>query len=117
MIVLHLTEGLWECEKKKNYTRTPRGLLHIFYVQKRAPPATPPLPDIEEKSGSRWLFPHVNPPHKFSLVAVLYNTQLLNIAIRELSHCHYIEYIIILAALSLPAHRHYSLSLCPFFLS
>lgn len=79
------------------------------------PSRHPPLPDIEEKSGSRWLFPHVNPPHKFSLVAVLYNTQLLNIAIRELSHCHYIEYIIILAALSLPAHRHYSLSLSILF--
>lgn len=66
-------------------------------------------PDCEEKSGSCWLFPHVNLPHKFSLAAVLYNTRFPNIAIRELSHIHYFEYIIILAALSHPAHHHFSL--------
>lgn len=66
-------------------------------------------PDCEEKSRSRRLPPHVNPLHKFSLVAVLYNPRLPNIAIRELSHSHYFEYIIILAALSHPAHHHFSL--------
>lgn len=81
LILLHLTEGLWECEK------TILGH-HVGYCTSfmcRNPTTTtpnPPLFSCEEMSGSRWLFPHV--AHKFSPVAVLYNARLLNIAIREL---------------------------------
>ena len=92
--LLRLTEGLWECEKTilghhVDYCTS-------FMCRNANQPTPPPLP----------------PLHKFSLVAVLYNTRLPNIAIRELSRSHYFEYIIILAALSHPAHHHFS----PFFL-
>ncbi len=101
MTLLHLTEGLWECEK------TILGHRVDYCTSFMCRNVTPP--DCEEKSRSRQLFPRVNSLHKFSLVTVLYNTRLPNIAIKELSRRHYFEYIIILAALSHPAHHHFSL--------
>ena len=93
------TEGLWECEKTIRGRRRRADRRTCFMCRKRREAERePPRPS-----------PHVNPPHKFSLVAVLYNTWLPNVAIRELSHGHYFEYIIILAALSHPAHHHFSL--------
>lgn len=57
--------------------------------------------------GVRQLSQHVNAPRKFSLAAVLYNTWLVNAAIREPAHSRYFEYIIILAARSHPAHHRF----------
>lgn len=99
MTLLHVTEGLWECEK----TILGRRVDYCTSFMCRNGGLW------GKRSGSRRLFPHVNPPHEFSLVAVLYNARLPNTAIRELSSCHYFEYIIILAALSHPAHHHFSL--------
>lgn len=100
MTLLQLTEGLEECEKTILGHRT--DFCPSFLCRNANPW------DCKGKSRGFWLFPHVNPLHMFSPVAVLYDTQLPNIAIRELSHSHYFEYIIILAALSHPAHHHFS---------
>lgn len=91
---------------RKLYPDTVWTVAHLLCV---GMPSQPPHCAEKKRSRSRRLFPHVNLPHEFSLVALLYNTSLPNTAIRELSHSHYFEYIIILAALSHPAHHHFSL--------
>lgn len=69
MTLLHLTEGLWECETTI--------LGHCFdyctsFIWRNAN-QPPPHPKCEEKSGSCRLYPHVYPLHKFCLVVVFYN--------------------------------------------